>query len=312
MTTFSLMQPKLSIVDAANFLGVSIQRIHHMLKEKNIAPEKLGNKICITHQISRKLFNIKFKKHILACQIVKGGSGKTTTVHNIAACANAYGARVLLIDADPQFNLTTAFNIDALSKPVLIDFLTGKEKIQDGIVTIAEGLDLVPSRIENVVLDNHLVYEKIPLHTFFNDLLSPILDNYDLIFIDCPPALGLSVTAAALFVNKILVPLCPDKFSHSGLMILKQEIEILKKRYKKDISFKVFINKFKINTLLSVSTLQNLTSDITLQNIALQTVVRASQEIPNLASSNQSVFSVLKKSSAKEDFYQLTKELLEL
>src|SRR5690606_10853615 len=100
--------PKMSINKAAEFLGVSVQAVHRKLKAKKIICPKIGNKSFITHSVARQLFEFNLEKKIIAFQIVKGGTGKTTCVHNVASCANAFGAKVLLIDIDPQANLTDA------------------------------------------------------------------------------------------------------------------------------------------------------------------------------------------------------------
>ena len=109
-------QPKMSIAAAANFLKISTQGIHKQLKSRGLTCQKIGNKSFITFDIARKLFEIQFKKKKIIGQIVKGGTGKTTTIDNIASCANTYGARVLIIDADPQGNLTDAYGVDEIGR----------------------------------------------------------------------------------------------------------------------------------------------------------------------------------------------------
>lgn len=305
-------EPKISIVKAADMLGVSVQAIHRQLKSKNLVCSKVGNKAYLTHDIAKNLFNISFKKKVIVGQIVKGGTGKTTSIQNIACCANSYGAKVLQIDIDPQANLTDAYNIDSETVPVLIDFISGDAKIENGIINVSEGLDIIPSRIENVVLDNKIVNERLPLHTLFSDLLDPISDNYDFIFIDCPPTMGQTVTAASLYADIVLAPLNPDKFSAKGLKILKQEIELLRQRYKKDIQYKVFLNKFSGNTILSDKAITSITSSPDMEGKTLQTAVRFSQEVPNTTDANKNLFSNLKRSITRDDFDQLTRELLEI
>ena len=305
-------QPKRSIADIAEFLNVSTQAVHKQLKTKNISCEKIGNKSFITYESARQIFNFKFIKKKIAVQIVKGGTGKTTTIDNMASCANTYGARVLIIDADPQGNLTDANGIDAENHPVLIDVIKGEAKIEDCIINLSNGLDLLSSRIENVVLDNEIVNKRLPLDKLYQNLLSSIENNYDFIFIDCPPTMGQAVTAATLYADIILAPLNPDKFSAKGLKILKQEVDSLNNSYHKNIIYRVFLNKFSGKTILSDKAVVSLISDPELEGKVLSTTVQYAQEIQNITDDNKNAFSSLKKSLVRDDFDRLTCELLEI
>ncbi|HAT6979782.1 TPA: AAA family ATPase [Legionella pneumophila] len=305
-------QPKRSISDVAEYLGISTQAVHKQLKSKNITCEKIGNKSYITYSSARQIFNYSFKKKKIAVQIVKGGTGKTTSIFNIASCANTYGAKVLVIDADPQGNLTDANGIDADELPVLIDVIKSECSIEDSIVNLAEGYDLIPSRIENVILDNEIVNKRLPLDKLYENILKPIQDRYDFIFIDCPPTMGQAVTAATLYADIILAPLNPDKFSAKGLKILKQEVDTLNRSYHKNINYKVYLNKFSGKTILSDKAIVSLISDPELEGKVLSTTVQYAQEIPNVTDDNKNAFSSLKKSSVRDDFDSLTRELLQI
>jgi chromosome partitioning protein len=304
------MQPKMSIAHVANFLDVSGQAVHKQLKLKGINCPKMGNKLYLTYAEAKQLFNIKFSRKVVVGQIVKGGTGKTTTIDNVASCASTYGARVLKIDADPQGNLTDACGIDAEDKPVLIDVITDNIHIREAIVNVSQGIDLIPSRIENVILDNVIVNERMPLDHLYRDMLAPIAHNYDFIFIDCPPTMGQAVTAASLYADIILAPLNPDKFSAKGLKILKHEIDTLNKRFKTNIAYKVFLNKFSGKTILSEKAIVSLINDPDLEGRILETTVQFSQEIPNITDGNKNLFSSLKSSPTRDDFDRLTRELL--
>lgn len=305
-------QPKMSINKAAEFLGISIQAVHQKLRSKHLVCPKIANKAVITHEIARPLFDLKFKKMIVAGQIVKGGTGKTTAIDNVACCANTYGARVLLIDIDPQGNLTDAHNVDADKLPVLVDFIESHIDAKEGIINISPGLDLIASRIENVVIDNILMLKKMSLEKVFHHIFKPVIDDYDFIFIDCPPTMGASVTAATLFSDMILAPLNPDKFSAKGLQILKSEVKNISHQYDKEVKYKVFLNKFSGNTILSDKAIATIIADPDMEGRALQTAVRFGQEIPNATDSNKSLFSSVKKSTLRDDFEQLTRELLQI
>lgn len=304
------VQPKLSIARAADLLGISVQAVHKKIKSKNLTCPKVGNKFFITYDIAKKLLDIKFKSKIIAGQIVKGGTGKTTAIDNIACCANAYGAKVLLVDVDPQGNLSDAHNIDAEELPVLVDFIEEGVDVREGIVNISPGLDLIPSRIENVIVDSTLMIKKMNLAKTFHNIFKSVRDEYDFIFIDCPPTMGATVTAVTLFSDIILAPLNPDKFSAKGLDILKKEVRNISYQYDKEINYKVFLNKFSGNTILSDKAIGQIISDPDMEGRALDTAVRFGQEIPNATDSCKTLFSSLKKSTLRDDFELLTRELL--
>ncbi len=302
-------QPKISVVHAAELLGITVQAIHKQLKQKNITCNKYGNKSYLTYLESRDLFNFNFEKKSVALQIVKGGTGKTTSVVNMSACMNAYGANVLIVDIDPQGNTSDTLRVNADDFPVMVDFLKGEATAQEGIVNIYPGLDVIPSRIENVVLDSRLAVDGYPLQSFFSNILEGIANNYDVIIIDCPPTLGHTVTAASLYSDLVIAPLNPDQYSVKGLEILKRELLEIASRFKTSIEYRVFLNKFSGNTILSDKAISQLISDPELDGKILQTAVRASQEIPNITDEYKSLFSGLKKSTARSDFDQLTREL---
>ena len=304
--------PKMAATYIAELLGISLQAVHKQLKVQNVHCPKIGNKSYITNSIAQKLFNFKFDRKKIAFQIVKGGTGKTTAIHNISCAASLYGARILAIDLDPQGNLTDAFSLDPEDTPVLIDVVEKTAKIKEAVVTVSEGIDLIPSRIENVTLDSKLAVTKIPLHTLLNHILSPIENDYDFIFIDCPPTMGHSVAAASLYADLILVPLNPDKFSAKGLKILKNEIININNQYESNIKYRVFLNKYSGNTILSDKAIQTTIASETELGNALTTAIRQTQERPNMTDMDLNMFSTLKKSTARDDFDILTRELLNI
>jgi chromosome partitioning protein len=304
--------PKMAATYVAELMGLSLQSIHKQLKTLQIPFPKIGNKSYITHSIAKELFKLKFDKKKIAFQIVKGGTGKTTAIHNISCATSLYGAKVLCIDLDPQGNLTDAFAVDPENIPVLIDVIEKEADIHEAIISVDDGIDLLPSRIENVILDNKLALSKAPLHNVLNHILAPIENNYDFIFIDCPPMMGHSVTAASLYSDIILVPLNPDKFSAKGLKILKSEINNINKQYERNIKYRVFLNKFSGNTILSDKAIQTtITSETELGN-ALNTAIRQTQEIPNAIDAELNLFSSLKQLIVRDDFDRLTRELLNI
>ncbi len=194
----------------------------------------------------------------------------------------------------------------------MIDILNNDISISDAIIPVIPGLDVIPSRIENAVLDNCLMLGKFPLDKVYADLIKEVHDNYDIILIDCPPALGQSVAAATLASDTVIAPVTPEQFSLSGLKISFEEIRTISKRFKKDINFKIVLNKFDTRTALSAEVLNTISNYELFKSLTCNTFIRTCQEFPNMIYSGSNIFSTLKNSTAKEDIDLFTKEILDL
>jgi len=221
-TNFILKNERNSCYMDALFVALFHEKnkyIYNLFFNSDLKSFKNQNRVYFGYQTARELFKINFEKKIISFQIVKGGTGKTSITHSFAIRANLYGARVLCIDIDQQGNLSQAFNIDSKNLPVMIDIINNKASISESIVNISEGLDILPSRIENAVLDNFFMLNKFPLERVYFDLIHQVFNKYDLVLIDCPPALGQSVAAATLASDIVIAPVTPEQFSLSGLKI---------------------------------------------------------------------------------------------
>lgn len=306
------MSAKITAVDASSFLGVSIQAIHKHLKSKQLDFEKNQNRVYFGHNTSKELFNLSFDPKIVGFQIVKGGTGKTSLAHSMAVRANLYGARVLCVDLDQQANLTQALQINSEELPVMVDILKDGVNIEDCIVNVSDGLDLIPSRIENAILDNVIMLNRLPLDRVYRDRFIELKKRYDLIVIDCPPALGQSVAAVALSADMIIAPVTPEEFSLSGLKISTEEIANIERSYKTEIPLRLVLNKFDTRTSLSHEVLSTLIKHPVFGEKLFKTYIRTSQDFPNSITNEQSIFDVIKPTSAKEDVDLLTREILDI
>lgn len=304
------MDAKMTAAEAANFLDISPQAVHKKIKTQELEFQKNQNRVFFGYKTAKELFKIPFKNSVIAFQIVKGGTGKTSLAHSVAIRANLYGARVLCIDLDQQGNLTQALGVNAEEFPVMIDVLKGDIDIEKTIVSVSPGLDIIPSRIENAVLDNAIILGRLSIENVYKERIKKLRKKYDLIVIDCPPALGQSVAAIALSVDLIIAPVTPEEFSLSGLKITYQEVKALEKNYGVKINFRLVLNKHDARTTLSHEVLMKLTKHHVYGDMMFHNYIRASQEIPNSVASGYSVFSSLKPSTAKEDIDLLTREIL--
>lgn len=308
----NIIDAKMTATEAANFLGTTVQHIHKQLKQKKLFSQKNQNRVYFGYETSRELFGINFEPKTIAMQIVKGGTGKTSLTHAFAIRANLYGARVLCVDLDQQGNLTQAFKVYPKETPVMIDVLSENLPIEDAIVNISPGLDIIPSRIENAVLDNHLMLNKHPLDRVYAQPINKLHDKYDLIIIDCPPALGQSVAAATLASDVVIAPVTPEQFSLSGLRVSYEEIKSIGAKFGKKIALKIVLNKFDTRTALSTEVLTTILNHEVFKNLLCQTFIRSCQEFPNTIYSGSNIFTTLKNTSAKEDIDLFVREILNI
>lgn len=169
---------------------------------------------------------------IIAVANQKGGVGKSTTAVNLSAYLGSRGFRVLCIDSDPQGNTTTAFGIKKKSaRASTYDILTGKARIQDAVIeTEFENVSIVPAteslagcEIELINYENRMKRLKMQVLTCRED--------YDYIFIDCPPALGLITINSLVACDTVIVPMLAEFFALEGLSQLVNTIKIVKTNY---------------------------------------------------------------------------------
>ena len=162
----------------------------------------------------------------------KGGVGKTTTAVNLAACVGKAGKRVLLVDMDPQGNATSGLGVN--KKDVAqstYDLLIGEATAnQVRMHTKFSGLDLLPANINLAGAELELS-ELDNREARIKSFLAPLKADYDFIFLDCPPSLGLITLNALCAVDSVLVPIQCEYYALEGLSQLMNTIRQVKRRY---------------------------------------------------------------------------------
>ena len=154
----------------------------------------------------------------LAIANQKGGVGKTTTSINLAASLAIHQKAVLLLDLDPQSNTTSGVGIDSRSLPKsLYDCLLRGEPVKDIISqTTIPGLSIAPANSELAGAEVELV--NLPdREQIFKSCLQSVLEHYDYVIVDCPPALGLLTINALVAVGSVLIPVQCEYYAMEGL-----------------------------------------------------------------------------------------------
>lgn len=302
----------MTLEDAARYLKRSPAWVMAECRDRGLEIEGSSNQVYFQHGSASALFQLNFNPKIFVFQILKGGTGKTSLAYEFAIRANLYGARVVCIDLDQQGNLTSAFNQNAEENPVMIDVLAEGYGIHESLLSVTEGLDLLPSRIENALLDEVLRLKKFPLETVYANLFQQLKQYYDVIIVDCPPSLGQSVAASALSADQIITPIIPEKFALMGLKATHQSLEELELAYHCSLPYRIVLNKFETENLRSQQTLEWLMHHEAYQDRLLKTKIRLSEDFPEAALKMQSIFDQIESSFAKTDVDAFTRALLEI
>ncbi|MDH5526376.1 MAG: AAA family ATPase [Nitrospirota bacterium] len=161
----------------------------------------------------------------------KGGVGKTTTAVNIAASLAVAGYRTLLIDMDPQGNATSGVGVNARNQEhTVYDVLVGRSPLAPVIcATELERLSVAPSHVDLVGAEVELVSEP-GREMRLKDAIARIKDDYDYIFLDCPPSLGLVTLNALTAADSVLVPVQCEYFALEGLGQLSRTIDLVRRQ----------------------------------------------------------------------------------
>lgn len=167
---------------------------------------------------------------VVAIANQKGGVAKTTTVQNLGVSLAEQGIRVLLVDLDPQACLTFSlgFDPDTLNLS-LHDVLVRRASVSEAMREIAdiEGLKLLPATIDLAGAEVHLLGRTGREHVLTR-ALSPVLDDFDVVLIDCPPSLGVLTINGLTAAKVVLIPLQCEALSHRGVGQLLETIEDVK------------------------------------------------------------------------------------
>ena len=168
---------------------------------------------------------------IIAIINQKGGVGKSTTAVNLAAALGEQGRKTLIVDFDPQGNSTSGFGIekeelDHCIYDALLNDVPAESLVLD---TNCKKVFVIPATIQLAGAEIELV-SAIARETRLKDLLEPIQDEFDFIFIDCPPSLGLLTLNALTASDSVLVPIQCEYYALEGLTQLMSTVRLVKKR----------------------------------------------------------------------------------
>jgi len=242
----------------------------------------------------------------------KGGVGKTTSAVNIAAEAGAMGKKILLVDNDPQGNASSAVGIfDKRSLKYstyssIIEPSTVRESIKK---TPFENLDVMPSNINLAGAEIEII-EFNDRHKRLKQALDQIKDDYDYIFIDCPPTLGLLTVNALVASDGVIIPMQCEYFALEGLAQLSVSIKRVKQMYNPRLELVgILITMYNGRLNLSIQVLSELKKYYS--DKLFKTVVSRNVRLSEAPSYGKPIKYFDKFSKGAQAYTDITKEILE-
>ena len=242
---------------------------------------------------------------VIAVTNHKGGVGKTTSTINIGAGLAKLGKRVLLIDLDPQANLSQSLGIKDPTATIY-GAIRGEHPLQP--VTVLKRLDVVPSTLDlsgaEIELSSETGREYI-----LRELLEPVKGSYDYVIIDSPPSLGLLTVNALTSADEILIPLQAQYLALQGLSKLLEIVDKIQKRLNKGLRIGgVFITQYDSRKILNRNVVETIESHF--KETVFKTRIRDNVALAEAPTQGQDIFRYNPTSYGALDYLALCKEIV--
>ena len=241
----------------------------------------------------------------------KGGVAKTTTTVNLGACLTKLGRKVLLVDLDPQGNLSSWFgiNINELEKS-LFDVFIGNVDILSVINnSCIYDLNVVPSNVSLANVDRIFANEP-EREKILREKLRPIINQYDYILFDCPPSLGLITLNALTTVKEVIIPLETKVLSLNGLITLINTVCLIKKSLNHDLNITgILACKYDQRTNLSKLVVDKIKAGFNKK--VFNTIIRESIKLAECPLVNLPIIQYAPHSFGAQDYLDLAKEIID-
>ena len=235
----------------------------------------------------------------------KGGVGKTTSSINISAGLAKKGKNVLIIDADPQSNLTESFGIFDPVKDLYLYFSKGEPL---SIINVKKNLSIVPNSLNFSGIELEIA-GRMPREIILKELIAGLDKTYDYCIIDCPPSLGLITLNALVAADEVYIPMEAEFLAYRGIDTIVGIINLVKKHFNpglliKGVFFTIY-NEIRVLTKEIKNQIKGYFGD----NL-MKTAIRVNVALAEAQSSGKDIFEYDPKSNGAKDYMSLVNEII--
>jgi chromosome partitioning protein len=250
---------------------------------------------------------------VISIAIQKGGSGKTTTALNLGAALAQQGKSVLLIDADPQANLSQSLGIED-EPPYNLYSELKKEIVHDGgdlslaIRATATGIDVIPASIDLAIVELEMA-GLMGREYLISELLKPLVDRYDYIFIDCPHAISLLTVNALVASDYVMLPLPGEFLPLKGVYGFMRQFDLIRKKLNPRLELMgMVMTKYDERKQMNVGVRKQLEEKF--YGKVFRTVIRTNIQLAKAQEAGKDIFRFDRSSNGAKDYRELAGELM--